>query len=90
MMTKADYTERKARVDAGTGSDEDRRLVKLYEQTPVAPDTDEPEPQPDLESGGASSAGSSTRPSADRPQRNEPSSGGSRRSGARSAEKPSK
>jgi hypothetical protein len=31
-FTKADYDERKARIDAGQGSDEDRRLVKLYER----------------------------------------------------------
>lgn len=31
-FTKADYEERKARIDAGEGSDEDRRLVKMYEQ----------------------------------------------------------
>ena len=31
-FTKADYEERKARIDAGEGSDEDRRLVKQYEQ----------------------------------------------------------
>lgn len=29
-MSKAEYAERKARLDAGEGSDDDRRLVELY------------------------------------------------------------
>lgn len=32
-FTKKDYEDRKSRIDAGEGSDEDRRLVKLYEST---------------------------------------------------------
>lgn len=31
-MSKAEYQERKARLDAGEGSDDDRRLVELYAQ----------------------------------------------------------
>lgn len=31
-MTQADYAERAGRIDAGTASDEDRRLVELYER----------------------------------------------------------
>lgn len=30
--TQQDFEDRKARIDAGTGSDEDRRLVKQYEK----------------------------------------------------------
>lgn len=30
-LTQRDFEERKARVDDGTASDEDRRLVKQYE-----------------------------------------------------------
>ena len=32
MLTRRDYDERKARVVAGAGSDDDRRLVRLYER----------------------------------------------------------
>jgi hypothetical protein len=32
QMTQADYNDRKRRVDAGTGDDEDARLVKQYEE----------------------------------------------------------
>jgi hypothetical protein len=31
-MTQADYAERAGRIDAGTASDDDRRLVELYER----------------------------------------------------------
>lgn len=31
-MTQADYIERRKRTTAGTGTDEDRRLIKLYEK----------------------------------------------------------
>lgn len=41
-MTQQDYDDRKARADKGEGSDEDTRLVKLYERegytaTPASP-----------------------------------------------------
>lgn len=51
-LTQKDYDERKARVDAGAGDDEDARLVKHYEANgfttegnapqPAGPGTDEP------------------------------------------------
>ncbi len=31
-LTQQDYEERKSRIDAGTASDDDRRLVKHYER----------------------------------------------------------
>jgi hypothetical protein len=31
-LTQSDYEDRKSRVDAGTGDDEDARLVKHYER----------------------------------------------------------
>lgn len=36
-MTQQDYDDRKARVDAGTGDDEDARLVKEYERQGFTP-----------------------------------------------------
>lgn len=51
-LTQRDYDDRKARVDAGTADDDDRRLVKHYERNgfttksaapqPAGPGTDEP------------------------------------------------
>lgn len=41
-LTQKDYNERKARLDAGTGDDEDARLVKLYEREGFGPVADPP------------------------------------------------
>jgi hypothetical protein len=37
-MTQQDYTERAARIDDGTATDDDRRLVELYEREGFARD----------------------------------------------------
>lgn len=39
-LTQRDFDERKARVDQGTGDDEDARLVKQYEQAGYTPKSD--------------------------------------------------
>ena len=39
-LTQSDYNERKARIDAGAATDEDRRLVEHYEREGFTADGD--------------------------------------------------
>lgn len=73
-LNQADYEERKRRVDAGEGDDDDQRLVKLYEREGYT-----------CRPGGSPSGGSSTSTPSSGDE-----SGKSRRSTARTTEKPSK
>ena len=57
-MTQQDFEARKQRVDAGVGTDEDARLVKLYEREGYRPSA-EIEPQPDSDSAESAPGGGS-------------------------------